>query len=134
MANLVPTHVKLSSGSIINNIVAGETLATGQFYYLSSADNKAYACNNATQADAYVSGVVVTGGALDEYIVVTTGGDPVDLGVTVVAGELYVVSAVDGQVMPYADLAATQWMTWACYGDANGNAVLFHKPMGQQKA
>ena len=134
MADLLPTTVKLTPSNVINTVTAGEGLSVGSFYYLSSSDNKAYLCNNTTESDAYVSGVVVTAALPDEIAVVTTGGDEIDLGVTVTAGELYVVAGNNGRVMQYADLTATDWITWACYGSANGKAVLFHKPMGQQKA
>jgi len=129
----VPADVRLQSGGSVQSVQAGEAIQAGDFFYISTVDNKAYLSDATASAEAYVNGIALSPAALDELFTATTGGGAVDLGTPLVNGELYVVSTTAGSIMPYADLVATDWITWACLGDVNGHATIFHKAIGVQK-
>ena len=51
--------------TILESIVLGEVLASGDYIYIKSTDNKAYKATNATENGSKVMGRIVTGGSAD---------------------------------------------------------------------
>ena len=136
MANVVPvpSDVRIQENSRTTQVQFGEALIQGDFVYVSTVDNKAYKISNATEGTAYVTGVICSEGDADEYGFMFNGIlQEIDLGVPAVVGELYVVSAVDGQIMPYEDMVAGEWICYAATGSANGLFQMFNNPLSLQK-
>ncbi len=136
MANVVPvpSDVRIQGGTVTQQIQFGDAMNPGDFLYISTVNGKAYKSANADQGEAYISGVAVSIAGADEYGFAFTGNSQsIDLGVDSVPGELYVVSDVSGQVMPYGDLTTGDWICYAAIGTADLKFELFNNPLALQK-
>ena len=129
MADLVITAASVKPvGSTAQTklVQVGEAVAQGEAVFLDTSDNKHY------KADADLSlmaakaiGVSLTPAATDGYCLVQIGGN-VNLGATLVKGELYCVSATGGAIAPFADLVSGDWITFL--GVASSASELILKP------
>ena len=126
MADLVQTaaNVKLNAGASVLVGTAGETLTQGQPAVLSSG--KWVRARATTAALANCSGIVLTPAALDEPVVIAKPGTRINLGATLVVGEVYVVSATLGAIAPIGDLVSTNFVT--PIGTARTSSVLAFNP------
>ena len=99
-------------------LIAGEALTAGQVVYQKTSDNKIYKAK-ANTSTAPISpatwppetvpvGIAMNGAAIGQPVFLLTGGGVV-LGVAVVPGMIYCLSAANaGGIAPFADLAAAQ--------------------------
>ena len=89
-------------------VTYGATVTQGQTVYKDSTDSnkcKLADCNG-TAAVATVAGIVLTpGDSGDKGYIATLG--PIDLGVTLTVGEIYVQSTTAGGIAPEADVSTT---------------------------
>jgi len=83
---------------------AGEALTAGQAVYKKSSDGKYYKadCNSATAEVRVASGIVLTGSAANQPVVVQTAGS-ITIGATVSNGVVYYLSGTAGGIRPVAD-------------------------------
>ena len=136
MANIVPVEadVRIQSTANVSAIQYGEAVTAGDFCYVSTVDGKAYKSSALSQGEAYVTGVALATVAVDQFGAFTTGlNQAIDLGVVATTAELYVLSQTPGQIMPYADLLAGDWVCYAALGDANNLFTMKNQPIGLQK-
>ncbi|RMG90115.1 MAG: hypothetical protein D6706_20155 [Chloroflexi bacterium] len=115
MADLVITaaNVLASSSASVASGIAGATITAGQPLYKDSAD--AYALKPA-QADAAttdeVVGVALHGAADGQPIQYVVSDSALNLGATLVAGQVYVLSAASaGGVAPISDLTSGNYVS-----------------------
>jgi hypothetical protein len=126
MADLSQTaaNVKLNAGASVVVGTAGETLTQGQPATLSSGKWVRSRATTAALADC--SGIVLTPAVLDEPVVIARPGVRINLGATLVVGEVYVVSATLGAIAPIGDLVSTNFVT--PLGTAISTSVLSFNP------
>jgi hypothetical protein len=106
MADLTITAASVVPGSDAVTVTgtAGEALTAGQAVYKKAADSKWYKadCNSATAEIRVASGVVLTGSAAGQPVVVQKSGS-ITIGATVTAGVVYYLSGTAGGIRPVAD-------------------------------
>ena len=112
MADITVTeaNVRVKAGDVQTSVVqAGEAIARGQSVYLSS--NKYYLADNSVDlATAAAVGVSLTSCVTNGYFVIVTKGD-MDVGATLVVGEVYIVTDTAGGIGPIGDVLTTQFTT-----------------------
>lgn len=86
---------------------AGEAITAGKAVYLSSTSKKWMLAdsNSATAEAKRAGGIALNGAALNQPLVVCTGG-PITMGATLVPGDPYYLSETPGGIQPAADLGA----------------------------
>lgn len=108
MADLVITAASVVQGANSETKTgrAGEALVAGKAVYLDATAKKyKLADSNSVVAGANTAvGIALNGAALDQPVVVQTGGD-ITIGATLVAGSPYYLSETPGGIEPSADLA-----------------------------
>ena len=118
MANISQTaaSVALGSSTTPNRVVqVGEAVTQGMPLYFNT-DGKWYQCDaNDGVAKAVVGAIALTSASTDGYALValpatTPGVSLVNLGATLVVGEVYAVSATKGAIAPVADIISTQFV------------------------
>lgn len=119
MADLVQTPSSVAIGSGIFPLtvrgVAGEAgILAGMPVYQKAADQKWYmalAGGSQQQSGQYGCGIAVDSApGAGQYFTILQSGE-INLGATVTAGVVYVVSANAGKIAPYTDLASGNWVT-----------------------
>lgn len=103
---------------------AASAIAAGELIYAVSSNtvSPADADNLAT---ANVLGMALRAASTDGYVVYARDGDRVDVGVATASGETYVLSPAAGNMMPVADLASGNYVTYCAFG-LGGTAVEMH--------
>jgi hypothetical protein len=114
MADLTITatsvEVQNNAASILSKF--GEAVTPGQVVYRSTSDSKYYLADCDDAAKSNIAGIAITYAAADSFgYVFTANGRDIDLGATLVSGEIYIVSDTAGNIMPYADLTTGQYLT-----------------------
>ena len=118
MANISQTaaSVALGSSTTPNRVVqVGEAVTQGMPLYFNT-DGKWYQCDaNDGVAKAVVGAIALTSASTDGYALValpatTPGVSLVNLGATLVVGEVYAVSATKGAIAPVGDITSTQFV------------------------
>lgn len=111
-ANVAPVVTGNNPTQYGDRKLAGEALAAGDVVYLKAADDKYWKADaNASVDTAAAKGIVMQQTvAVGQHLQPATGGE-ITIGGTIVAGQIYVVSANAGKVCPAADLASTHWST-----------------------
>lgn len=135
MANLSQTaaNVKLLSFTQPAMGTAGEALTQGQPFYFSSG--KAFKCDALAAANkAGASGIVLTPAGTDGPFVYAINGAEIDLGATLIVGEVYCVSATSGAICPYSDLVSTNRVTILGTATTASKLLLQIVVSGTQKA
>ena len=122
MADLVitPTNVAVqqSVGSVV--VQFGETVTPGQAVYRSTSDSKYYLADCDASATAVVAGIALTYASADDYGYIISGkGQTLDIGATLVQGEVYVVSDTAGNIMPKSDLTTGQYLSIIGFGESS---------------
>lgn len=135
---ITATSVKRVSGAVHNQNNFGETVTAGMPVYLKVADAKWYKIDNNVDAatsgvGATATGIALNGGAVDQPAVVLTSGD-VDIGATVVVGEVYVASQTAGGIAPHGDLASGNFVTYIGYAITTGRLRLMNVATNTTKA
>lgn len=104
--------------------VYGETVTAGMAVYLKVSDKKIYkALANGTAAQAAHIGIARIGGSAGQPAIWQSGGT-IAIGGTTVAGTIYCLSKNNaGGIGPWADLAATNYVSIVGVGDGLGNIV-----------
>ncbi len=93
------------------DVVCGETLAAGDLVYKDTDDsNKMKLAVNSSITAAKVAGVMLTGGADGQPGKMQKVGE-LDMGGTLVVGTVYVLSSTAGDMEPYGDLSAADYVT-----------------------
>jgi hypothetical protein len=93
----------------------GATVTQGQAIYKSSTDSKYYLADSNLIAGS-ASGIAITPGAADGFgLMAVPGAVPgqslVNLGSTLVVGQIYCVGPTAGTIVPYADLVTGDYVT-----------------------
>ena len=107
-ANVAPVTTQPNPSQYLQG-VAGATIAQGKTCYLDIDNLWKLALNNgtATQSGSLDLGIALTSAALNQPIIILTGGD-INPGGTLVVGESYFVSSTAGGICPVADIIATK--------------------------
>lgn len=135
MADLTITAASVQKGvnSPITG-VAGETITAGQGVYVKASDKRLWKAQaDGTAAEAEAVGVALNGGAAGQPIAYQKTGT-ITIGATVAVGTIYVVSATFGGIAPWADLAATNYVTIVGVGATTGTIALAFNATGIQHA
>lgn len=104
--------------------VFGETVTAGQAVYQKASDGKFYKAQADTAAKATCVGIARNGGSAGQPAFFQTAGT-IAIGGTTVAGTIYCVSAgTAGDIVPWADLATTNYVTILGVGDGTGNIIM----------
>lgn len=105
--------------------VFGETVTAGQAVYQKASDGKFYKAKaSLTATEAACVGIARNGGSAGQPAFFQTSGT-IAIGGTTVAGTIYCVSAgTAGDIVPWADLASTNYVTILGVGDGLGNIVM----------
>ena len=126
MADLSQTaaNVAPGTGAYTVNGTLGATGTAGQPVYLdSSTDTLKLADADLSQAAAAAVGILLGGGASGQPVTYIVTGN-LDLGATLVIGEIYVLSGTAGGIAPEADLASSDWVTVLGVATATDNLKL----------
>lgn len=112
MVDLIPVaaNVQQAAGAGIARGIFGATITAGQSVYLDSSNELQLAEKDGTSLVAAAVGIALNGGAPGQPASYIVSGD-VDLGVTLVVGETYVVGAAPGGIAPIADVIAGNFAT-----------------------
>ena len=102
--SVTAASVAPSADAVTKAGTAGEALTAGQAVYRKSSDGKWYKadCNSATAEVRVASGIVLTGSAAGQPVVVQTDGS-LTIGATVSNGVVYYLSGTAGGIRPVAD-------------------------------
>ena len=114
MADLTITATSVQPKARTNGtgVQFGEAVTPGQAVYKSTADSKYYLADCDVAATAPCSGISLSYAGADEYgFMFNQPGEGLDLGATLVVGEIYVVSDTAGNIMPFADLTTGQFLS-----------------------
>jgi len=134
MADISQTAASVSMGSATtpNRVVQfGEAVTQGMPLYLHT-DGKYWQCDaNDTALKADCKAIALTPGGIDGHGLAalpssTPGRSLVNLGATLVVGEVYAVSATKGAIAPIADITSTQFVS--VMGIATTAALLDFQP------
>lgn len=116
MADLVTGIVTIGSNAAsVEAVTAGETVTAGDCLYQDVVNNEYLVSDCTVSTKTAVSRIALSGGVDTDPITVMKPGQTIDLGVAIVVGEIYVLSA-DGKIAPVADLAAADYVTIVGYG------------------
>jgi len=114
MADLVITAASVVPGAnaTFSNKNAGATITAGQVVYADTNSLWQLSKANGTAAQKVVAGIALANAALNQPLIVQTGGQ-ITIGATVVAGTgVYFLSGTNaGGIAPFADLT-TGWYVW----------------------
>jgi hypothetical protein len=112
MADIVITAANVVAGSGASTFqrAAGETITAGQAVYTAAATGLVMkADSNSANAEARVPvGIALNGGAINQPIVVQTGGS-LTIGGTLTAGVVYYQSDTPGGICPVADVGSGEY-------------------------
>ena len=119
MAALSPAAANGAAGAAwlqTKMIQFGETVTQGMPVYKSTSDSKYYKADADTLAAAKAEAIALTPGTADSYGLIalpsnTPGLALVNVGATLTAGQVYVVSTTAGGIAPYSDLASGDYVT-----------------------
>ena len=115
-----PANVDAGTGAGYANGTAGETIVAGDMLYIKAADGKLWKAINSAAASAVAVGIALDGGAAGQPITYQTRGG-IDVGGTVVVGEIYCVSANAGKLAIEADVTTAKYVTIIGVGTASDN-------------
>jgi hypothetical protein len=93
------------SGSALEAVTAGK----GAYYDPATKKFGLWDSNSATAAVRKMAGIFLNGAGASQPVVVQTGGK-INLGATLVAGEVYFQSETPGGIQPYADLVTGEYV------------------------
>ena len=114
MANLTVTAANVAIGgdtARVRAVTVGEAVTQGEPVYFNPSDSKYYLAEAGdVVAKSVATAIVLTPAAADGRAVVATEG-LVNVGATLSAGEIYVVSATAGAIAPIADLTTGDFVT-----------------------
>jgi hypothetical protein len=100
---ITATSVAKSTGAVVRQETAGETITAGMPVYLHT-DGLVYKTDvDGSSAAQACLGIALNGGAINQPIAVQTDGT-ITIGATVAVGVIYVASDTAGGIMPSADL------------------------------
>lgn len=113
MADLVITaaNVLAGAGAIKQSGAALEAVTAGKGAYFDPVTKKfgLWDSNSPTAAVRKMAGIFLNGAGVNQPVVVQSAGR-INLGATLVAGEVYFQSETPGGIQPYADLASGEYV------------------------
>lgn len=114
--------------------IAGASITAGQALYLDSSTNtlKLAQCDGTT-AEATGVGIALNGGSSGQVITYVKGGT-VTIGGTIVAGTPYCIGTGAGDIVPFADLASTNKVSFLGWGSTTAILTLGINNTGVTKA
>ena len=114
MSDLVitPSNVAIAASNARPvTVLAGATITAGMAVYLDSANSEYLPASGATESEATIAGIAVTGCADAGYFLMQTSKSYI-VGATVVTGTPYYVSdSGSGKICPHSDLASGDYVT-----------------------
>ena len=114
-----------ASGSRKKEVQAGETVTPGMPLY-ENADGKYYKSAATSATLAASKGVCKDYGDADDYVDIVQQGE-LDMGGTLVLGEIYLVSSTAGGIMPSGDLTTGEFGHILGMASAAGNLKLINQ-------
>lgn len=130
--SVTAADVLASSNAVKKHGTAGATITAGQVvYYDASAGTWKLAQADGTTAEAGSGGVGIAlhGAASGQPLVVVVEDSNLDPGATLTEGEIYLVSATAGGIMPEADASAVTPDYVTLLGVALSTGNLYLKPI-----
>jgi hypothetical protein len=117
-------NVKQGTGAVLRYGTLGGAVTAGQPVYKKASDQLFYATDaNLSAEAAAAAGIALNGGAAGQPLTYQTDGG-IDLGATLVVGEVYVVSATTGGIAPAGDLASGWFTTVLGIATATNNLAM----------
>lgn len=134
--SVTAASVKLKSNVKPPTVVqVGESVTQGQPGYAKASDaGKYWRADADTAEEALATGVFMTPASANGHAMFAGPGCIIDLGATLVVGQVYVVSANAGGIAPYSDLASGDFVTIVGVPSAAGTIELVMKATGVAKA
>ncbi|QGJ70613.1 Hypothetical protein PBC10988_23110 [Planctomycetales bacterium 10988] len=125
---ITPGDVVALEGATFGDGTAGEDVSAGEPVYLDTTDESKIkpAGAGGTELLASVAGIALNNAAAEQPVKYASAGE-IDLGVTLVVGEVYVLSSTAGGIAPYGDLSAGDFVTIIGYAKDADTLVLFRK-------
>ena len=133
MADITVTaaNVVLVSGSI-EHVTAGAAITAGQAVYKDLTDgNDHKPCDADASASAVIAGIALHASEDKQPLAIQTGGT-INIGGTVVIGEVYCVSSGAGGVAPDLDVGSNEYRTIIGIGATSANIQLNFTTSGVQ--
>ena len=123
MAAITVTAGSVVPGSDANVATgfAGATITAGQVLYIDTANSnvlKLAQCDG-TALEATVAGIALNGASSGQVVNYIKGGT-VTIGGTTVAGTMYGVGTTAGDIIPHADIATTNKVSYVGYATTTG--------------
>lgn len=109
MADLSQTPASVIGYGDQSHGLLGGTVTAGMPVRKQTTDGTFIAATDASAAGAAVEGIALTGGAIGQPFTYQKGGN-INLGATVAAGKVYVLST-SGAIAPVDDIAGTEFVT-----------------------
>jgi hypothetical protein len=138
MAALVITAANVLAGEGITKrvVTAGGTITAGMPVYKDAADSDKYKASRANVlATKDCDGIALNGAANGQPLSIATGEGDLNLGATLAVGEAYCVSdAVAGQIVPFGDLGAGDFVEIIGVAETASNLLLGARTAGVAKA
>ena len=120
---IVEAQVVLGANASSMTRNAAAVITAGDAMYLDSNNNWALAQADGTAIEAAVAGIALNGAAIGQPVTACIGGQlTLGAGAAPVVGQIYVVGAVAGEIVPYADLLSTNRVSLIGWGIA-ANAI-----------
>ena len=112
MADITVTaaNVKAGANAVVKTVTAGVAINAGQVVYQDTSDKKYKLADADALATAKVAGIALNDAATDQPLEVQTAGD-IDVGGTVVVGEIYLVSITAGGIAPEAEVVTGDFVS-----------------------
>lgn len=110
--SVTASSVLASSNAVLGRGTAGETLTAGLPVYMDSTDGgRLKACDaNASAAASACVGITLHAALDEQPATYATSGD-INLGATLVPGQIYITSSAAGGIAPVSDLASGWYTT-----------------------
>jgi len=106
-------------------VVAGETLAAGDWVYKKTADLKYWKADNSTAEKSAVAGMCACGAAAGQRFVLIQRDTNLPIGNVLVQGRIYAISSTAGKMIEISEVASTSdiFLTPLAQGVTNGNVT-----------
>lgn len=103
--------------------VAAATITRGQVCYLNSSNQAALAQCDGTATEATIAGVALNDAGAGQPIRLQNGGS-LGMGTVLTAGVPYCVGTTAGQIVPFADIASTNKVSYLGVASTTSNLVI----------
>lgn len=133
---IVAANVALSTArSQVSSVLAGEAITQGQVlrkgWDAGESTGKYYKADRAVESDALTTGIALTPGSANDYVLMCSSNVRLVISADVVVGTFYALGST-GLIIPVADLVSTNWVSLIGYGVAANTIQVLLENTGVQ--